>query len=140
MYFLKTVDALTVQIRLLRVLQERVYEPLGSNQVHGTNARVIAATHRDMEQLVKQGRFREDLYFRINVIKLALPALSERKEDIPLRLSTGLTLREIERYAIQQALYRNHWKKMAAARELGIDKNTLRRKIDRLEIRKPHSD
>lgn len=62
-----------VQVRLLRVLEEKVYEPLGSTKQLPTNARVIAATHRDMETLVQEGRFREDLFFRINVIKMVLP-------------------------------------------------------------------
>ncbi|MFP4087133.1 MAG: sigma-54 interaction domain-containing protein [Desulfobacteraceae bacterium] len=198
-----------VQIRLLRVLEEKVYEPLGSTKQIKTNARVIAATHRDMEKLVQEGRFREDLYFRINVIKMVLPPLCERREDIPLLVDhfiqhfndmtgrkivgmtqeamaalmlydwpgnvrelenavehafvlckgelirleclpeqlipkngsmlvpTGLTLKEIEKRAVQQALERNRWKKVATARELGIDKNTLRRKLHRLGIVEP---
>jgi len=73
-----------VQVRLLRVLEEKVYEPLGSTKTIRTNARVITATHRNLEELTKSGKFREDLYFRIDVIKLMLPKLSERKEDIPL--------------------------------------------------------
>ncbi len=197
------------QIRLLRVLEEKVYEPLGSAKPVKTNARVIAATHRNLEGLVQKGLFREDLYFRINVIRLSLPPLAERKEDIPLLVDhfigrfnhltgrrivgltqeataalmlhdwpgnvrelenviehgfvlcqgelihlahlperlyprhgsmvvpTGLTLKEVEKRTIQQALQRNNWKKMATARELGIDKNTLRRKIHRLGIDEP---
>ena len=73
-----------VQVRLLRVLQQKVYEPLGSGQSVPTNARVIAATHRRLEDLVKAEKFRDDLYFRINVFKIILPPLSERREDIPL--------------------------------------------------------
>jgi len=199
----------TVQMRLLRVLEERVYEPLGSTRTVKTNARVIAATHRNLEELVGKGDFREDLFFRINVIRLELPPLSERREDIPLLVDhfvernnhlrgrnvlgfsqeamaalmlydwpgnvrelenaiehafvlcrddliriqhlpdrilprsdqmvvpTNLTLKEIEKHAIEQALQRNQWKRMATARELGVDKNTLRRKIQRLGIRLP---
>ena len=73
-----------VQVRLLRVLQQKVYEPLGSGNPVPTNARVIAATHRRLEELVKAEKFRDDLYFRINVFKILLPPLSERREDIPL--------------------------------------------------------
>ena len=196
-----------IQVRLLRVLEEKAYEPLGSTTSVKTNARVIAATHRNLKEWVAQGRFREDLFFRINVIKLTLPVLADRKEDIPLlvdhfiqhfnllkgkdliglsqramaavllydwpgnvrelenaiehafviardqiihledlpeaihppgagfEITTGLTLKEIEKHAIHQALVRNHGKKMATARELGIDKNTLRRKINRLGIK-----
>jgi transcriptional regulator with PAS, ATPase and Fis domain len=198
-----------MQIRLLRVLEEKVYEPLGSTKSVATNARVIAATHRNLGELVEQGIFREDLYYRINVIKLTLPGLGERKEDIPLlvdhfierfnRLTgkqvvglsqeaitalmlhdwpgnvrelenaiehafvlcqgeivhlsdlprhfvptdqapsvpTGLNLKEVEKRAIHEALVKNNWKKMATARELGIDKNTLRRKIKRHGIIEP---
>jgi transcriptional regulator with PAS, ATPase and Fis domain len=198
-----------VQVKLLRVLESRVYEPLGSTRGESTNARVITATHRDIEQLVQQEKFREDLYYRINVMKLSLPALAERKEDIPLLVDhfvnhfnrlkdreiiglsqealaalmlhswpgnvrelentiehafvlcpgdliqlrhlpehlvpqdramlmpSGLTLREVEKRAIEEALARNRWKKMATARELGIDKNTLRRKMQRLGIYEP---
>jgi PAS domain S-box-containing protein len=198
-----------IQIRLLRVLQEKVYEPLGATKAVKTNARVIAATHRNLEKLVDEGKFREDFYFRINVIKLSIPPLAERKEDIPLLvdhfierlnhekgkhlmgidqdaitalmlhdwpgnvrelenavehasvlcredmvrlrdlpahlvpagdtviLPKGLTLKEIEKSAILQALQRNKWKRVKTARELGIDKNSLRRKIIRFGIKTP---
>jgi DNA-binding NtrC family response regulator len=191
------------------VLQEKVYEPLGATRTVKTNARVIAATHRDLAKLVDEGKFRQDLYFRINVIKLSIPPLAERKEDIPLLvdhfierlnheknkriigidqeaitalmlhdwpgnvrelqnavehasvlcreemirlrdlpahlvpendsviLAKGLTLKEIEKDAILRALQRNSWKKVKTARELGIDKNSLRRKIMRFGIKTP---
>jgi len=73
-----------MQVRLLRVLQEHVYEPLGSVEPVGADMRVIVATHRDLSQLVEDGSFREDLFYRINVIRLELPHLQERREDIPL--------------------------------------------------------
>lgn len=72
-----------LQVRLLRVLQEKTFEPLGGAKSERTSARVIAATNRNLEQLVEQGSFREDLYYRINVLKLELPSLRQRKEDIP---------------------------------------------------------
>jgi len=197
------------QVRLLRVLEQKVYEPLGSTKTVTTNARVITATHRNLEEMVQKGTFREDLLYRVNVIKLSLPPLSERKEDIPLLVDHfverfnhltgkeilgpthesmaalmlhhwpgnvrelenaiehafvlcqdelihlsdlpahlvpenhamvvpgGLTLKEVERRAIQEALQRNDWKRVVTARELGIDKNTLRRKIKRLGIVEP---
>jgi len=200
----------SAQVRLLRVLEQKVFEPLGSTRPVKTNARVITATHRNMAERVEQGRFRDDLFYRINVLKLSLPPLSERKEDIPIltdhfveRFSqltgkqivgvsretkgalmlhdwpgnvrelenaiehsfvlcqdelihlshlpshlvpkdqsmlvpNGLTLKEIEKRAIREALERHGWKKVATARELGIDKNTLRRKIMRFRITEPH--
>jgi len=196
-----------IQIRLLRVLENREYEPLGAIQSVPANARVVAATHRNLEQLIEAGKFREDLYYRLNVVSISLPPLKERKEDIPLlvnhfidhfnqltgknimgisreamatimlynwpgnvrelenaiehafvicqdnlirihhlperiipvngslAITDGLTLKEIEKRVITAALRRNHGKKMATARELGIDKNTLRRKIQRLGIK-----
>jgi DNA-binding NtrC family response regulator len=196
-----------LQVRLLRVLQQKVYEPLGSKRSVPTNARVIAATHRNLGRLVKEEKFRDDLYFRINVFKIALPTLAERRDDIPLLADrfverfnhqkgraikglsrevlaalmlhdwpgnvrelenaiehafilcrgdfirvedlpehlvphgdlvgnpAGMTLQDIEKAAILQALRRHRGKTVATARELGIDKNTLRRKMIRLGIR-----
>ncbi len=195
-----------LQVRLLRVLEERSYEPLGSSKTVRTNVRIVAASNKDLSQLVEKDSFRKDLYYRINVVKLELPPLSQRKEDIPLlsehfieRLNklrnknvsglshealavfmrhdwpgnirelenvieyafilcregliqpkclpeylgsnacrvvdfAGFTLVDAERHTIVDALDRNGWRRMAAARELGIDKNTLRRKIKRLNI------
>jgi PAS domain S-box-containing protein len=73
-----------MQVRLLRVLQERVYEPLGSVESVKTDVRLIAATNKDLNKLVRKGIFREDLFYRIHVIRLALPSLRDRREDIPL--------------------------------------------------------
>ncbi len=195
-----------LQMRLLRVLEERAYEPLGSSRTVEADVRIVAASNRDLARLVEQNSFRKDLYYRINVVKLELPTLARRKEDIPLlaehfikRLnklrnknilglshealaifmrhdwpgnirelenvieyafilcrsgliqstclpeylnthpgkssgSEGLTLQDIEANAIRDALERNKWRRMATARELGIDKNTLRRKMKRLSI------
>jgi PAS domain S-box-containing protein len=195
-----------LQVRLLRVLEERVFMPLGSSRSIKANVRIVAATHQDLAKLVDEGAFRLDLYYRVNVVKLSLPRLAERKEDIPLLVEhfidrfnrlkdkkilglshsalaifmrhdwpgnvrelenaiehafilcpagliqphhlpehlrpdhqpgpplTGLTLEEIEKRAIWEALERNGWRTMATARELGIDKNTLRRKIKRFRL------
>jgi PAS domain S-box-containing protein len=73
-----------VQVKLLRVLQDHAYEPLGANTPTPSSARIIAATHRDLRELVRTGTFREDLFYRINVVRLELPPLRRRREDIPL--------------------------------------------------------
>ena len=73
-----------LQVRLLRVVQERIYEPLGATKPVRADVRIIAASNRDLSGLVKSGEFREDLYYRINVIRIMLPPLRSRKEDIPL--------------------------------------------------------
>ena len=73
-----------VQVKLLRVLQQREFEPLGATRTARVDVRVIAATNKDLEEAVKKGSFRDDLYYRLNVIRMKIPALSERREDIPL--------------------------------------------------------
>ncbi|MFO7838017.1 MAG: sigma 54-interacting transcriptional regulator [Desulfosalsimonadaceae bacterium] len=204
------------QVKLLRVLQDQTFQPLGSTETIKTDVRVIAATHHDLSELVQQSRFRQDLYYRINVVTLALPPLRERKEDIPLlserivermnrmrgRAVAGISqealavlmaynfpgnIRELEniiehafilcpdamilpahlpehlqtgrqdvcafngasiqsarRYAEAQriidALARNHYNRQATARELGIHKSTLYRKIKQLDLELPEND
>jgi two-component system response regulator HydG len=75
---------LSLQAKFLRVLQDRTFERLGSNVSQTANVRLICATHRDLQQMVKEGRFREDLYYRLNVVLIRLPALREQRDGIPL--------------------------------------------------------
>ena len=194
------------QSRLLRVLEDKAYEPLGAIRPRRTNARVVAASHRKLDRLVREKKFREDLFFRINVMRLELPKLGDRKEDIPLLVDhfikqfnrhtgkkvlgatpqamaalmlydwpgnirelenvidrafilckkslidlpllpdniltcidaaftpSAATLKDMEKSAIIQALRRNQGRKLVTAKELGINKNTLRRKMIRYGI------
>lgn len=202
----------SIQVKLLRVLQEKVYEPLGSNIPVKTDVRIITATNRNLQKLVREGNFREDLYYRLNVARIHLPALRERKEDIPPLIEQFIkefsaqqgkeivgisrpalnilmrynfpgnirelkniieyafilceggyilsqhlpepfgavtaaeedegfiirdaprTLEEIERQAIYLALEKNGWKKNVTCEELGISKDTLRRKLARYNL------
>ncbi len=199
-----------MQGKLLRVLQEKTFEPLGSVEPERAEVRVVTATNKDLRSEVEKGRFREDLFYRVHVLRLHLPPLRERKEDIPLlvehllarmqrinnktiqgvsrealsllvhhrwpgnvrelenalevacvlcpsgqsiqpvhlpealvaeritsRAALPGTLREIERAAIEEALLQNQGRILATARQLGIDKNTLRRKMIRLGVRRP---
>ena len=203
-----------LQVRLLRVLQERTYEPLGGVRPIVANVRVVAATNRPLAELVEQGLFRPDLYYRINVLRMVLPPLRNRIEDIPLLIehfinrfnklrvkdihgvsNEALTIltahdypgnvRELEniiehafalcpggmieprhlpdelqpsvevqvlpgqpaatfetaeRQVILGALERNRWNRLAAARNLGIHKSTLFRKVRSLGIELPEAD
>jgi PAS domain S-box-containing protein len=202
-----------LQIRLLRVLQERSYEPLGDTRTQKADVRVIAATNRDLVAQVRKGTFREDLFYRINVLKIELPALRKRKEDIPLlvdhfvgrfnrmqgksitgvnpevmallmahdyrgnvreleniiehtfvlcsegqiearhlpsdfaahvplesRPSIHTSVRAVEAQVIREALRRNHYSRLATARELGMHKSTLFRKVKALGLALPEED
>lgn len=83
-----------IQVKLLRLLQDREYKPLGDSRYRSAEVRVVAATNEDLSELVRKGTFREDLYYRLNIVSLHIPPLRERKEDIPI-----LAYHFIEKYA-----------------------------------------
>lgn len=85
-----------MQVKLLRVLQERTFERVGGSKSIKADVRIIAATHQDLEEMIKVGSFREDLYYRLNVFPIETPALRQRKEDIPLLLKELLNRFELE--------------------------------------------
>jgi len=88
---------LNMQVKILRVLQERTFEKVGSNRTQSTNVRVIAATHKNLEDMIVEGDFREDLYYRLNVFPIEMPALRERVEDIPLLINELISRMEKEK-------------------------------------------
>jgi transcriptional regulator with PAS, ATPase and Fis domain len=81
-----------LQVRLLRVLQDQIYEPLGATRSETADARIIVATNKDLAEQMRLGLFREDLYYRVNVVRIALPPLRSRKEDIPLLVEQFIDL------------------------------------------------
>jgi sigma-54 specific flagellar transcriptional regulator A len=89
--------SLPMQVKLLRVLQERTFERVGSNKSIKTNVRIIAATHRDLEAQIKEGQFRDDLYYRLNVFPIEMPPLRDRAEDIPLLINELISRVEHEK-------------------------------------------
>jgi transcriptional regulator with GAF, ATPase, and Fis domain len=122
----------SVQSKLLRVLQEREFEPLGAERTQRVDVRVIAATNRDLAQMVTEGKFQEDLYYRLNVIPIAIPPLRERRGDIPVlvqhflekhRQRTGKRIDGVDDQVVQ-ALQRYDWP--GNVREL---ENTIERAV-----------
>ncbi len=86
-----------LQVKLLRVLQERTFEPVGSSKTTKVDVRIIAATHQDLPRLIADGRFREDLYYRLNVLPIEVPPLRDRSDDLPLLIHHFLDLARQER-------------------------------------------
>jgi DNA-binding NtrC family response regulator len=86
-----------LQVKLLRVLQDRTFEPVGSSKTVRVDVRIVAATNQDLEQLIKEKRFREDLFYRLSVLPIEVPPLRERREDIPLLIHHFLDAANQER-------------------------------------------
>ena len=121
-----------VQAKLLRVLQEREFEPLGAERTQRVDVRVVAATNRDLKQMVSEGKFQEDLYYRLNVIPIEIPPLRDRREDIPMliehfvekhRQRSGKRIDRVER-GVFEALSNYDWP--GNVREL---ENTIERAV-----------
>jgi len=132
--FLDEIGTMTpaIQSKLLRVLQEREFEPLGAERTQKVDVRVIAATNRDLKQMVSDGKFQEDLYYRLNVIPVEIPPLRERREDIPVlmehfvekhRQRTGKRIDGVDE-GVAEALQRYDWP--GNVREL---ENTIERAV-----------
>jgi len=124
--------SIAVQAKILRVLQEREFEPLGAERTQRVEVRVVAATNRDLKQMVSEGRFQEDLYYRLNVIPIEIPPLRDRREDIPMlidhfvekhRQRSGKRIDRVEREVVD-ALSRYDWP--GNVREL---ENTIERAV-----------
>ncbi|WP_375170241.1 sigma-54 dependent transcriptional regulator [Marinobacter sp.] len=88
---------LNMQVKILRVLQERTFERVGSNRTQSADVRIIAATHKNLEDMIETGEFREDLYYRLNVFPIEMPSLRERVEDIPLLINELISRMEKEK-------------------------------------------
>ncbi|MEE3118385.1 MAG: sigma-54 dependent transcriptional regulator [Pseudomonadota bacterium] len=88
---------LNMQVKILRVLQERTFERVGSNRTQSADVRIIAATHKNLEDMIETGDFREDLYYRLNVFPIEMPSLRERVEDIPLLINELISRMEKEK-------------------------------------------
>ncbi|WP_197473738.1 sigma-54 dependent transcriptional regulator, partial [Oleiphilus sp. HI0066] len=88
---------LNMQVKILRVLQEKTYERVGGTKTIPTDVRIIAATHKNLEEMIEEGTFREDLYYRLNVFPIEMPALKEREEDIPLLINELISRMETEK-------------------------------------------
>ncbi len=88
---------LHMQVKILRVLQEKSYERVGGNKTFKTDVRIIAATHRNLEKMIEEGKFREDLYYRLNVFPIVMPSLRDRAEDIPLLINELISRLESEK-------------------------------------------
>lgn len=124
---------LTAQAKILRVIQEGEFERVGSNKTRKINTRIIAATHKDLEDLVNKGEFREDLYYRLNVIPITVPPLRERAEDIPL-LIEHFSLYFAQELQIPQKKFEPETMRMLQSWQYKGNVRELRNLIERIYI------
>jgi transcriptional regulator with GAF, ATPase, and Fis domain len=129
-----------LQVKLLRALQEKEIERLGGKATINVNVRIVAATNRDLEKEMHEGRFRSDLYYRLNIFPIELPPLRERRDDIPI-----LAAHFIRRHAKKtgKSIVIRHCRGRisgpgGAAEILGVPASTLNSKMKRLGIKKEH--
>ena len=127
---------LPMQVKLLRVLQERSFERVGSNRSNKTDVRVIAATHRRLEDLIKEGKFREDLYYRLNVFPIEVPPLRERQEDIPLLIDE--IIRRVEKEHRGSVRLTSRASQVLSKYEWPGNVRELANLVERLAILHPH--
>ena len=127
---------LSMQVKILRVLQERCFERVGGNRSIQTDVRVIAATHRNLEQSIEQGQFREDLYYRLNVFPIEVPPLRQRREDIGLLLDE--MIRRIERDKRGSVRLASAARRMLSAYDWPGNVRELANLVERLAILYPH--
>ena len=123
---------LRLQVKLLRVLQEGLIRPVGGTQAVPVNVRVISATHRDLQQLLAQGQFREDLYYRLNVVHIEMPSLSRRREDIPLLVAHFLA--QIAEETGQRKIYAPEAVELLATADWPGNIRQLRNVVERLVL------
>ena len=128
---------LAMQVKLLRVLQEHTYERVGSNRTNKTNVRVIAATHRNLEEQISKGEFREDLYYRLNVFPIEVSPLRERREDIPLLIEE--LIHRIEKDSRGSVRLTRQAVKMLALYDWPGNVRELANLVERLAILHPHN-
>lgn len=128
---------LSMQVKLLRVLQERSFERVGGVNTLQADVRILAATHKDLEEMIELGEFRQDLYYRINVFPIEMPSLRERPEDIPLLLNELITIMESENRG--SVRFNSTAIKMLCAYEWPGNVRELANLVERMAILYPHS-